>query len=256
MSNIENLNVSVQGQNPEKPVIIHLLEGKAPEPVETIQPKQIGISGDINTPVNFSQGMNPETKYDPMDAIVEFSDNPKDPWIEIKYEVGKSLFHRVRGELKPNPDLAKFHFNEAGFFTNKTFAEMIMNHPHCFANKGEAKSLRKSLQNYQAKFNTLVKKADDNQGNTEDMIKTEFDRTGSGIPPVINLKMPLFDGGDDKEFSAEVEIEVVMTSGKPEARFAFFTEELGLTQRESAKKVIQEQINQLKEHFTCIRVNQ
>ena len=71
-------------------------------------------------------------------------------------KVGKSLFHRVRGELKPNPDLAKFHFNEAGFFTNKTFAEMIMNHPHCFANKGEAKSLRKSLQNYQAKFNTLV----------------------------------------------------------------------------------------------------
>lgn len=258
MSNIENINISVNEADQKTPIIIHLLEGSAPEAVKVNQPQSININGDIYAPVVYSSvdQLNGTTEIDnPEKALVTYSDNPKDPWIKLVKGPNQTINQTVTGKLNVNKDLNEFHFNEAAFFTNKTFADMILKKAHCFANKGEAKALRKSLQNYQAKFNTIVQKNNDNQGNTEDMIKTEFDKTGSGIPPVINLKMPLFDGGPDAEFSAEVEIEVVMTTGKPEARFAFFTEELDIQQRAGAKEIVREQIKKLEKSFVCIRVN-
>jgi hypothetical protein len=253
---VENINISVNEANQEKPIIIHLLEGPAPEPQKVIQPESVTISGDIIAPVDYAIFLIAEDKRNSPDfAIVTYSDNPKSPWIKLVIGANQSIKQTVTGTLMVNKDLNDFHFNEAAFFTNKTFADMILKKAYCFALKGEAKALRKSLQNYQAKFNTIVQKNNDNQGNTEDMIKTEFDKTGSGIPPVINLKMPLFDGGPDVEFTAEVEIEVVMTSGKPEARFAFFTEELDIQQRAGAKEIVQSQIEQLSKAFVCIRQN-
>ena len=263
MSKIENLNISVSGKDdyPTDPIIIHILEGPAPEPLKVNQPKSVAIEGAIDSPLIYAIHYFSENTAEkphvvhPEIAVVVFSDSPKNPYIKLTIDPGHSISTTVTGKLKPNTDLAAFRFNEAGSFTNKTFSEMIIKHAHCFANKGEAKTLRKSLQNYQAKFNTVVQKANDNQGNTEDFIKTEFDKTGSGIPQVINLKMPLFDGGGDIEFSAEVEIEVVMISGKPEARFAFFTEELDILHRANSSAIISHQINELSEHFVCIREN-
>jgi len=260
MSKIENVNIAVPGNFSGQPIVIHLLEGPAPEAIKVSQPISIVIEGDIFAPSAYAEedlsvregegGQYPATM-----AIVQYSDNPKSPYIKLTMYPNRTINETVTGKIRENKDLVQFRFNEAGAFTNKTFAEMIMRHPHCFANKGEAKTLRKSLQNYNAKFNTIVQKANDNQGNTEDMIKTEFDKSGSGIPSVINLKMPLYDGGDPIEFSAEVEVEVAMTSGKPEARFAFFTEELELLQRQGAKDIIILQIQELAKKFVCIRVN-
>lgn len=263
MSKFENLNITISDKEnyPQKPIIVHILEGPAPDPIKVNQPKSVEINGDIFAPVLYSGVQNLNDSFSPLEikkpseAIVTYSDNPKDPWIKLVIGPDQTINQTVTGKLIVNKDLNDFHFNEAAFFTNKTFADMILKKAHCFALKGEAKALRKSLQNYQAKFNTIVQKNNDNQGNTEDMIKTEFDKTGSGIPPVINLKMPLFDGGPDVEFTAEVEIEVVMTSGKPEARFAFFTEELDIQQRAGAKEIVQSQIEQLSKAFVCIRQN-
>jgi hypothetical protein len=260
MSKIENVNIAVSENYSGNPIVIHLLEGPAPEPIKVSQPISIVIQGDIFAPVAYVKqdlcGNNSDIhQFYTSEAIVQYSDNPKSPWIKLTMYPNRTINETVTGNILVNKDLAQFRFNEAGAFTNKTFAEMIMKHPHCFANKGEAKTLRKSLQNYNAKFNTIVQKANDNQGNTEDMIKTEFDKSGSGIPSVINLKMPLYDGGDPVEFSAEVEVEVAMTSGKPEARFAFFTEELELLQRQGAKDIIVLQIEELAKKFVCIRVN-
>jgi hypothetical protein len=260
MSKIENVNIAVSENFSGQPIVIHLLEGPAPEPIKVSQPISILIEGDIFAPVayaneNLSDTRGGDDQFPTTTAIVKYSDNPKSPWIKLTMFPNRSINETVTGSINLNKDLAQFRFNDAGAFTNKTFAEMIMKHPHCFANKGEAKTLRKSLQNYNAKFNTIVQKANDNQGNTEDMIKTEFDKSGSGIPSVINLKMPLYDGGDSIEFSAEVEVEVAMTSGKPEARFAFFTEELELLQRQGAKDIVALQIQELAKKFVCIRVN-
>lgn len=255
MANIENINISVNDADQKTPVIIHLLEGPAPAALITIQPKAIEITGDITSPVVFSSGIPYEAKSKSTDAIVTYSDNPKNPWIKLEIAPDKTISHTVTGRLIANPDLSLFRFNEPAVFTNKSFAELIMKNPHCFSVKGQAKELRKALQNYQAKFNTIVQKANDNQGNTEDQIRTEFDKTGSGIPSSLHVKMPFFDGGEDVEFVAQVEIEVEMTSGKPEARFSFFTEELSLEMRESAKGMIQAQIEILSQTFTCIRVN-
>lgn len=245
-----------ENYDPSKPIVIHLLEGQAPDPIKTVQEQSVKISGDIISPSEYSKliahtsGIFPTT-----DAIVEYSDNPKNPWIELKLNPSKSIHTTVIGKLAENKELEQFGFNVDGKFTNVTFIDFITKHAHCFAVAGVVKQLRKELKNFQAQFKTLVKKTDDSQGNTEDYIQTELDKTKANIPESIHLKMPLFEGQEPIEFIAEVEITVSMTSGKPEAKFGFFVLDLESIKREAAEEIIKEQIETLKEKFICIRVN-
>lgn len=247
-----------ENYDPTKPIVIHLLEGKAPEPINTVQEKSVDISGDINSPVEYSKLLKSEEAsgiFKNSEAIVEYSDNPKNPWIVLKLDPSKSIQVVVKGELKTNRELEEFGFNVDGKFTHKTFLDFISKHAHCFAVKGAVMKMRSELRNFQAQFKTLVKKANDAQGNTEDQITTEFDKTKANIPESIALNMPLFEGQEPKEFTAEVEISVSMDSGKPEAKFGFFVLDLETTQRESAKEIIKANVDILKQKFTCIRVN-
>jgi hypothetical protein len=264
----KNIKVVVpENYDPAKPIVIHLLEGAAPEPLKTVQEQSVKISGDINAPAIYAKSIfprsgsvgfsndSPVNRFPNEQAIVEYSNNPKNPWIELTLNPGQSVNTKINGVLKPNKEVELFGFNVDGKFTNKTFIDHIMKYPHCFATKGVVKQLRNELKNFSAQFKTLVKKADDSKGNTEDIISTEFDKTKANIPDQIFLKMPLFEGCDPVEFEAEVEIKVDMTSGKPEAKFGFFTMELEVQQREFTENIIKSQVDLLKEKFTCIRVN-
>lgn len=245
-----------ENYDPSKPIVIHLLEGQAPDPIKTVQKQSVKISGDINSPMEYSKLIDHTTGTFPaVDAIVEYSDNPDNPWIELKFDPSKSTNTTVTGTLVKNKELKDFGFNVDGKFTNVTFIDFITKHAHCFAVAGVVKQLRKELKNFQAQFKTLVKKTDDSQGNTEDYIQTELDKTKANIPESIHLKMPLFEGQEPIEFIAEVEITVSMTSGKPEAKFGFFVLDLETRQREAAAGIIERQIGALKNKFICIRVN-
>lgn len=246
-----------ENYSPEKPIVIQILEGRAPEPKKTVQEMGVTFEGNIFAPGKYAENIiNTEAegqKFQNEQGIVIYDTDPNEPAIELLLNPNTNRASSILGKMTENPEVKGFSFNKDATFTNKTFAEFITKNAHLFAVKGEAKRLRKELQNFQAQFKTLVKKADDKQGNTEDYIATELDRTKANIPESISLKMPLFLGHEDVEFTAEVEITVTMNSGAPEARFGFFTEDLTQMKRDYVKKVLDEEINKLSKKFTCIQ---
>ena len=252
-----------ENHNAETPIVIHVLEGKAPEPVKTLHPKTLKISGDINAPLDYArdrfgtepvlQGASiPENNRIP---IVTYMDKAVGPWIKLETNPFSELGEVITGNLHQNPDLKAFKFNESKVFDNQSFIEVLRKFAHCFKDKNEVKNLIKKLQNMVAKFETEVENLDDRQGNTTNSIKTALNSSKSGIPTELHFSMPLFSGGSNVEFVAEVEIEVDFVGGKsPKAMFGIFSLELGVELTESAVKITHEQVNELRKYFTCIRV--
>lgn len=151
MEKVENINIQFSGDKfPENPIVIHLLEGPAPTPFRTIDPVKKRIEGDINSVKEFIK--NNLLKADK--AVVYYSDNPANPWIELQVNPEDELAPVVKGVLSPNPDLKAFFFNEKAAFKNDTFIDVIKKYAHCFKSKEEAKVLIKTLTNFKAKFST------------------------------------------------------------------------------------------------------
>lgn len=239
---IENINFQ---EAPTAPVEIIVRDGRAADPTRTVQPEKVTIEGDLNTPAQYAEPRYSDSTEDhPCNhhAIVEFSDNPENSWITLKEEFRNPMGTFVKGNLLKNKDLNAFEFNSAGVFTNKTFIEVIRKNAHSFASITDAKALIKQLQSFVAKFTTSVEDIDDRKGETKNLIETKLQASKTGIPESVNFKMPLFSGSPAVEFSVEVEIDVVMTNGKPEAKFGFFSLELPQLMRSHAEIAIQEQI--------------
>lgn len=258
MEKIENFNVYLNGEVPQKPIEIIFREGKAPEPLRTIDPQKISISGDIDTVLSYVRDRY-HTREEGDDngsnivPIVVYCDDPKRSYIELREKPNSPNGTIIRGELKENPDLKEFHFNQAGVFDNQRFIAVIRENAHCFKSLDDAKQLVKSLQNFQARFTTEVDNLDDRQGNTENRIKTVIDSTKTGIPQELHFNMPFFNGGEKKAFTVEVEIDVKMNNGKPEAKFGFFSMDMVQAARDEAEVIINNQIEALQPYFTCIR---
>lgn len=248
---IENINFL---EAPTSPVEIIVRDGRAADPINTVQPQRVKITGDLNTPSSYAEERFAEDEIHE-DTIVEYSDNPEDAWIILEEDFRDPMGSVVKGELLKNNDLKAFEFNNAGVFTNKTFIEVIRKNAHCFASIQEAKALIKQLQSFVAKFTTSIEDLDDRKGETKNLIETKLQASKTGIPESVNFKMPLFSGGPMVDFTVEVEIDVVMTSNKPEAKFGFFSLELPMLMRTHAELTIQKHIAHLRKKFTCIRKN-
>jgi hypothetical protein len=251
-------NIQVPENYPGYPIEIIVREGEAAKPLNTVQPRKREFCGGIDSVLSFVKD-----RYKIAESIVEKHDyvmveycyNPDRPWILLDTDINNPLSTTVRGELIKNPDLKPFEFNKGAVFTNKSFIQVIKENAHCFASIQEANQLIKQLRNFVAKFTTEVEDLNDNQGNTKLKIETKLEAAKSGIPELLNFSAPLFNGGNKVYFTVEVEIEVVMNNGKPEAKFGFFSLELNQMLRDEAERIINMQVEALDQYFTCIRVN-
>lgn len=267
MEKIENFSVVVpENYDPSKPIIIQLLEGSAPNPVRTLNPQKISLTGDITAPKVFAldrferrgdvikEHSSGQLDEGSKTVLVTYMDKAKGPWIKLETDPSSELNTTIKGELKPNPDLNPFHFNKAKVFTNDSFMEVLKENGHCFKEISNVRTLIKSLQNFVAKFSTEVEKLDDKGGNTKNLIQTTLDATKSNIPTSVDFFMPMFSGGPAVEFTAEVEIDVVMEGGAPKAKFGLFCLELTVKMTQESERIVAEEIAVLNEFFTCIRV--
>jgi hypothetical protein len=253
MEKIENFNVSFGDKIPEKPVHIFLYEGQAPEPERTLNPQKLRIDCDLNGVVDYVRDRYTADKKD-IAGVVTYSDNPDDIYVELQTNPASEIQAIIKGKLKSNPDLKAFHFNEKGVFNNKSFVDTIRKNGHCFRSIEEAKRLVKLLTNFQASFTTEIEDLDNRKGDTKSSIETVLNVQKGKIPETITFKMPLFDGGIPVEFEVDVEIDVTMNNGKPEAMFGFFSMDLVATQREIAMNEVMNVTSELSIYFTCMRV--
>jgi hypothetical protein len=253
MEKIENFNVSFGDKIPDKPVHIFFHEGKAPEPERTLNPQKLQIDCDLNGVVAYVQDRYNIGEKD-ITGVVTYSDNPDDIYVKLQTNPASEIQTIIKGKLKSNPDLKAFHFNEKGVFNNKSFVDTIRKNGHCFSSREEAKRLVELLTNFQASFTTEIEDLDNRKGNTKSSIETVLNVQKGKIPETITFKMPLFDGGIPVQFEVDVEIDVTMNNGKPEAMFGFFSMHLVATQREIAANEILTVIGELNKYFTCMRV--
>lgn len=267
MEKSQKISVTVpEGYDSTKPIIIHLLEGEAPKPVKTLHPQKVSVTGDITAPLRYARDRYKSIEIEPVSqgssipdenkkAIVTYMDKAAGPWIKLETDPSSEIGVTIKGELKKNPDLAPFHFNESAVFDNKAFIAVLRKSAHCFTNTQEVVAMIKQLQNMVAKFETEVENLDDKQGNTTNSVRTALNASKAGIPTELHFNMPLFSGGPRVPFSASVEIDVEFTGGKsPKAMFGLFSLDLDVNLTETAIKITHGEINELSKYFTCIRV--
>ena len=258
MEKSQKISVTVpEGYDSTKPIIIHLLEGEAPKPVKTLHPQKVTVVGDITAPLRYTKDrfIDNLNNDDNKKAIVTYMDKAAGPWIKLETDPSSEIGVTIKGELKKNPDLAPFHFNESAVFDNKAFIAVLRKSAHCFANTQEVVAMIKQLQNMVAKFETEVENLDDKQGNTTNSVRTALNASKAGIPTELHFNMPLFSGGPKVAFSASVEIDVEFTGGKsPKAMFGLFSLDLDVNLTETAIEITHGEIYELSKYFTCIRV--
>jgi hypothetical protein len=258
MSNVHIENIYLPENYNGNPIEIVVREGEAPKPLNTVQPRKREFIGDIHSVFSYAKERYniPESLSEKHhDSLIEFCDDPDRPWIVLDTDINNPLSTTIKGQLLKNPDLRPFEFNRGAVFTNKSFIAVIKENAHCFKDTHTARALIKQLQNFVAKFTTEVEDLDDKQGNTKFKIETKLEAAKTGIPEILEFNMPLFNGERKANFNVEVEIEVVMNNGKPEAKFGFFSLELNQLIRDEAERIINSQIELLQSYFTCIRVN-
>jgi hypothetical protein len=251
MSKIENVNISFGDKLPDDPIVVHILEGVAPEPRRTDQVQKFTADGMINSAREYLKAnMNDSSIFEPDCSVILYSMDPQDAFIKLKTH--KSYSHKgvtISGNAKANKRLSAFYFNKKGVFDNESFIETIRANAMCFKDEKEAKKLVKELSNFKASFSTEVEKLDDKAGNTKNMINTILNVEKGRIPESLTFSMPLVEGNPSLTFDVDVEIHVDYDKGSPVARFGFYSMEIETLIENEFIKTIDSEIAILMEDF-------
>ncbi|MEC7753845.1 MAG: hypothetical protein VYB44_07430 [Bacteroidota bacterium] len=238
---IENVNVAIHGEAPDKPIEIILREGKTPEPIALKDKRVMRFDGDIDTPFFIAKGM-PHLKSENTVIYVEGSDS-NNPKILIDFNPQDPYGATAEGRIIINPTFEKFQFNKRAAFDNQSFIAVIKENAHVFDSKEIAKNLIKSLQNFKAKIETEITDKDDRKGNTDMAILTRLKREESGIPDELKVTLPILKNGKPINITTEVEIDIQGNT----VLFGFFSLEVVQVRRETIDSAINYQIELLTE---------
>lgn len=251
MSKIENLNISFGDKMPENPIVIHLLEGNAPEPLRTDQRNRYTTVGMINSAREYLKAnFNDMVIFEPDCSVIEYSAEPNQAFILlVTHKAFPYKGVSVRGEATINEKLQAFHFNKKGVFDNESFIQTIRDNAMCFKDLNEAKKLVKELSNFKAKFSTEVEKLDDKAGNTKNMVNTILNVEKGRIPESLTFSMPLVKGNAPLTFDVDVEIDVQYEKSTPVAKFGFYSMEIETLIENEFVKTIESEIGILMKDF-------
>jgi hypothetical protein len=247
--NIENVNVTIDGQAPVKPVEIIIREGAAAAAPVTIQQTSGRFEGSIETAANMIQTKSHLVNDD---SVIKVDADINSPSIEIDFHPNQSIGVSAIGRILPYPELANFQFNaNKCHFDNKSFIKVLRQHAHCFPDMAELKALIKSLSQFQATMTVEMKDLDDRKGNTDVGVMTSVNKEKSGIPEAINFCMPFIQNGEKQLFTAEVEVEV---DGR-DIKFGLYSLELQQAKIDYTKAILDQELQSLPPDLTVIYLN-
>lgn len=189
-----HLNVS-PGDDKEKPVVIHLLEGEAPKPLDYTS---FSITGNINAVKDFLVTRLQEVLKH-KDAHILLCE--KDAAITlVMYEM---LHYRstVKGALVQYPELAAFGINTTKQFSLIEIRSLIKMSRIFFSDKDKHLELVSALQNFTAKVESTHTDIRDNRAN-KNVGQTK--QVETGLMADFTLQMPLFNGTPVKKFRVEI----------------------------------------------------
>ncbi len=153
----------------------------------------------------------------------------------------------ITGKLKVNEELTGWRLNEGMFMTPADAIKFIRQRAHHFGDLKAATEMIGLFRNFEVRFETVRKKADDTRGKIEDMLSDEIKFVTGEIPKNITITLPLFCGCPARTLSLEIELQ---RRGN-EASLAFYCMELETMIRQDAESIMVEQVRPFKDLFVC-----
>lgn len=210
-----NVDLSVKGDKG----ILHLLEGKLPDPENR---KPISISGNINAPSEFWKKRNSSlaeqnstssengTNYDFSLSHVIF--NHSDQNIKLVIDEGSQREITINGSFVLNPIFKDIGINDPNraYENQQELYRALKFAGHIFKSKESHLEMLKSLQNFSGKITKSFNEFNDNKGNAGKSFEIVLD----GIVPLdFDISTPIFSG--ESKVDLRVIVEVQERNNKP-----------------------------------------
>lgn len=197
---MDKSKIEITVENGVKELIIR--EGAAqPQPISA----KYSIGGNVDSVRIFIEKMFANNEASPGGVII--INIPRET-VEVETNLDtKNAGFSVTGKLIKNPALEEFRINTGTEFSALKFISLIRRNAQVFGNAEMAKSLIKSLQNFEVRFEQIAGEADDRQGNKEKSFKQQIKISKGMLPEVIVLKTPVFLECDEHEFNIEIELD-------------------------------------------------
>lgn len=234
MENTPEVKVNITTDN-DAPIVT-ILSGKA-EPEE--HPISIDFSGILSAPGDFLTNRKGELDPSQCRLEVDFHDSTL-----VFFSNEKSKYRdRVSGKLKKSRALETFSINGPGKWDDKKLAKLLRTTAFYFPDQEALKKLHDALMKFEAKVQMKFENSKDLKGNA----KVVYEKTVElEIPNTINIKLPIFEGYEEKVIKIEVGAEAT-SSG---VDFFLESQELSKLEEEFKRQIIEAEITKFKE-FNC-----
>ena len=233
-----NVNIA-QGVDVSKPIIIHILDGVAPDPVN---PKAVNLKGDIDAVmsyiINVGHTINKEV------AVIIFDEDKRQ--ITFCSDPSSATPINVVAKLEPFTDLHNFGINQEKYFGLKELEKFVRMNRMYFSDKEAHTKLAADLKSFTAKIQSELKAESDNRGNRNNAFAKQVT---TDLAADFVLFIPIFKGQIASLFRVEICYDVTDS----QARFWLESVELAELSVDMVRKTFGEQQKYFAEHgYTVI----
>lgn len=176
--------------------MVTLLEGKALEPKE---PRVVSISGVLNSPLEWLIQRVDQIDQKKAHILVDRDKMT----IKLVVEESDHYATTISGALQLHPMIGIFNINTGKALSNFDMAKLFKMNRSAFEVQSEAMALVDTLQNFRAKVDRDIEKANDNRGNKRDLLNQAVE---SNLPDAFYLHIPVFKGTEKQRIEVEVYI--------------------------------------------------
>jgi hypothetical protein len=203
-------NINVEAKDGE----VVFRTGKAKE-LDAIKP--LIINGTIGSPVDYHSKNIDRLKDRHLILTVIKEDRSVtldiDPQNEMEYAV-------ITGKIKLSVELERiFQINKKADIDREKLLDICRLNRHLFASRSDAMNLASQLQNFEATIDKAIKKSNDQRGSRTESIRQTAE---TELPSVIDLKIPVFKGGE----KVNLECNLYFNVQGDDLKFFFQCEEL------------------------------
>lgn len=231
----------------EKPIQVELRAGEALELKDNEQAYEIeGLT--LKSINEYVEKRKFETDPKENKAVVEFSKDPKSPFVFFKEDPRDKEANQLKAKLLVNPDITAWSINTKKRFTPEDFITHIMQYSFMFHEKAAGKALIDNLRNFQVRYESEYEKEDNRQGNTKDNSTKVLKFIKGEAPKQLQITAPLYKGTEDVTLTLDIEIDAV--NGQPQ--YSFYCFELQQLYIDKAKDYIEQTVNPLRSKFVCL----
>lgn len=191
------LNVtSSKGEEVTNPIVIHLLEGEAPKPIDLMP---LEIKGDINAVADFLSTRTIKKE----DSYIIF--NEKDMKIKLVVDEKLPIATTVIGSMEVYNELANFGINSGKRYSLSEIQTLIKLNRFWFNDKDAHMKLVSDLKSFNARVQSEVRIDEDKRANKNNAFTKQVT---TDLAADFILRMPIFKGSQASIFRVEICYEV------------------------------------------------